>query len=247
MSTAASVAELLRVAGVEADYERLDPQAQVALLRNELAHGRLLRNPYSSYSEETQSEYAILEAAAAAHARFGPACITTYIVSKTSGVANLLEVYLLLKEVGLYRPGDPPSCPIMAVPLFETIADLEAAATVMHDFLALPEIEALARARGGVQEVMIGYSDSNKDGGYLTSIWALHETSLALVVVFRSCRRSTAALSRPRRRGRTRRRIGIRRHPGPATGECWRAHPHHRAGRSDRLKVRRPRPWGSQS
>jgi phosphoenolpyruvate carboxylase len=72
----------------------------------------------------------------------------------------------------------------MAVPLFETIADLEAAATVMHDFLALPEINVLARARGGVQEVMIGYSDSNKDGGYLTSIWALHETSLALVVVF---------------------------------------------------------------
>jgi phosphoenolpyruvate carboxylase len=164
------------------------------------------------------SEYAILEAAAAAHARFGPACITTYIVSKTSGVANLLEVYLLLKEVGLYRPGDPPSCPIMAVPLFETIADLEAAATVMHDFLALPEIDVLARARGGVQEVMIGYSDSNKDGGYLTSIWALHETSLALVVVFRSCRHSTAALSRPRRRGRTRRWIGIRRHPGQPPG-----------------------------
>ncbi|HYN87163.1 MAG TPA: phosphoenolpyruvate carboxylase [Ardenticatenaceae bacterium] len=178
------VAELLRVAGVEADYEALDPQARVALLREELAHARLLCNPYSSYSEETQSEYAILEAVAAAHARFGPACITTCIVSKTSGVANLLEVYLLLKEVGLYRPGDPPSCPIMAVPLFETIGDLEAAATVMHDFLALPEVGALAGARGGVQEVMIGYSDSNKDGGYLTSIWSLHETSLALVDVF---------------------------------------------------------------
>ena len=178
------ISELLRVAGVEADYEGLDPQARVALLRGELAHARLLRNPYSSYSEETQSEYAILEAAAAAHARFGPACITTYIVSKSSGIANLLEVYLLLKEVGLYRPGDPPLCPIMAVPLFETIDDLEAAAAVMRDFLVPPEIRGLARARGGVQEVMIGYSDSNKDGGYLTSIWSLHETSLALVDVF---------------------------------------------------------------
>jgi phosphoenolpyruvate carboxylase len=72
----------------------------------------------------------------------------------------------------------------MAVPLFETIADLEAAPGVMRDFLALPEIEALARERGGVQEVMIGYSDSNKDGGYLTSIWSLHETSSTLVEVF---------------------------------------------------------------
>jgi phosphoenolpyruvate carboxylase len=177
------VAELLRIAGVEADYEGLDPDARIALLRRELAHARLLRNPYHDYSEETRGEYAIFEAAAAAHARFGPACITTSIVSKTSGVANLLEVYLLLKEVGLYRPGEPPSCPIMAVPLFETIDDLRAAPAVMRDLLALPEIAALAHARG-VQEVMIGYSDSNKDGGYLTSIWSLHETSLALVDVF---------------------------------------------------------------
>jgi phosphoenolpyruvate carboxylase len=177
------VAELLRVAGAEADYEALASDERVALLRRELAHARLLRNPYRDYSEETRSEFAILEATAAAHARYGPACITTSIVSKTSGVANLLEVYLLLKEVGLYRPGDPPSCPIMAVPLFETIHDLEAAPTVMRDFLAVPEITALARARG-VQEVMIGYSDSNKDGGYLTSIWSLHEASLALVEVF---------------------------------------------------------------
>jgi phosphoenolpyruvate carboxylase len=177
------VAELLRVAGVEADYEALGSDARVALLRRELAHARLLRNPYRDYSEETRSEFAILEAMAAAHARYGPACITTSIVSKTSGVANLLEVYLLLKEVGLYRPGDPPSCPIMAVPLFETIHDLGAAPTVMRDFLAVPEITALARARG-VQEVMIGYSDSNKDGGYLTSIWSLHEASLTLVEVF---------------------------------------------------------------
>jgi phosphoenolpyruvate carboxylase len=72
----------------------------------------------------------------------------------------------------------------MAVPLFETIEDLRAAPAVMRDYLALPEIKALTQARDGVQEVMIGYSDSNKDGGYLTSTWSLHETSLALVDVF---------------------------------------------------------------
>jgi phosphoenolpyruvate carboxylase len=70
------------------------------------------------------------------------------------------------------------------VPLFETIADLEAASSVMREFLGLPEVAALTRSRGGVQEVMIGYSDSNKDGGYLTSIWSLYETSSALVDVF---------------------------------------------------------------
>ncbi|MFC3714353.1 phosphoenolpyruvate carboxylase [Sphingoaurantiacus capsulatus] len=176
------VAELLKVAAVEADYAALDEDARIALLRRELGHGRLLGNPFADYSEETQGELAILKAAADAHAAFGPACITTYIISKTSGVSNMLEVYLLLKEVGLYRPGQPS--PVMSVPLFETIGDLEAAPEVMEAYLALPEIRPLVAARGALQEVMIGYSDSNKDGGYLTSNWSLHEGALALVEVF---------------------------------------------------------------
>lgn len=176
------VAELLRVADVEADYAALDEAGRIALLRRELGHARLLANPYADYSDETRSELAILRAAAEGHAAFGPACIATYIVSKTSGVSNLLEVYLLLKEVGLYRPGQPS--PVMAVPLFETIGDLEAAPRVMTDYLALPEVRALVEGRGSLQEVMIGYSDSNKDGGYFTSNWSLHEGALALVGVF---------------------------------------------------------------
>jgi phosphoenolpyruvate carboxylase len=176
------VAELLKVAGVEADYASLDERARIELLRRELGHARLLGNPFADYSDETQGELAILRAAAEAHAAFGPACITTYIVSKTSGVSNLLEVYLLLKEVGLYQPGKPS--PIMSTPLFETIGDLEAAPEVMGEYLALPEVRPLVEARGSLQEVMIGYSDSNKDGGYLTSNWSLHEGALALVEVF---------------------------------------------------------------
>jgi len=177
------VAELLRHAGVEADYEALDEDARIALLARELGHTRLLLNPYLTYSDETLGEVAILRAAAAAHARFGPHVIRAYIVSKTTGVANLLEVYLLLKEVGLFVPGEVPVCPIMAVPLFETIADLVAAPQVMADFLDRPRVRALVATRG-YQEVMIGYSDSNKDGGYLTSNWSLHEGALALVEVF---------------------------------------------------------------
>jgi len=98
----------------------------------------------------------------------------------------MLEVALLLKEVGLWRVtghGEPPLCAVMPVPLFETIADLEAAPAVMRDWFALPEIGAMTRARGH-QEVMIGYSDSNKDGGYLTSTWGLYQASEALAPVF---------------------------------------------------------------
>ncbi|MCA3256085.1 MAG: phosphoenolpyruvate carboxylase [Alphaproteobacteria bacterium] len=181
------VAELLAVAGVEADYLALDRDGRVAVLRRELAHRRLLANPYAAYSEETAKELAILRAAADAHARFGPEVIRAYIVSKTSGVDNLLEVHLLLKEVGLFALGadGAPASEIMAGPLFETIEDLEAAPEVMTAYFGYPEIAALVQGRGGLQEVMVGYSDSNKDGGYLTSNWSLHEGALALVDVFR--------------------------------------------------------------
>jgi phosphoenolpyruvate carboxylase len=178
------VAELLREAGVEAGYDRLDPEARALLLRAELGDRRPLRGPFAAYTEETVSELHILEAVAAAHRRFGAASIANYVISHSTCVADILEVYLLLKEVGLYRPGDPPASAVMVAPLFETIEDLEAAPAIMADFLAMPEASALAAARGGVQEVMIGYSDSNKDGGYITSNWALFQASQALAGVF---------------------------------------------------------------
>ena len=177
------VAELLKTAGVEADYLSLDEDARVALLRGELAHARPLASRFTTYSDETDTELKIVLAAAEAHAKYGPACITNYIVSMAQSVSDLLEINLLLKEVGLYRPGDAPSAAIMAVPLFETVADLEAAPDIMTAWFGLPEIAAIATARGH-QEVMIGYSDSNKDGGYLTSTWQLSKASTALKPVF---------------------------------------------------------------
>ncbi len=177
------VAELLKAAGVEEDYLALDEDARVALLTRELASPRPLTSPYATYSEQTASELAILQAAAEAHARYGRECIRHYIVSMAQSVSDLLEVHLLLKEAGLYLPGDSPQAHIMAIPLFETVADLEAAPTIMAKWLALPEVAAIARARGH-QEVMIGYSDSNKDGGYLTSTWQLSKGSTALAPVF---------------------------------------------------------------
>ena len=177
------VAELLKTAGVEDDYAGLDEAARIALLRRELATPRLLFSPFASYSDETTSEREIARAAAEAHRRYGPACITHYIVSMAQSVSDLLEVHLLLKEAGLYIPGDPPQAAIMAIPLFETIADLEAGPAIMEAWLNLPEVAAIAHARG-YQEVMIGYSDSNKDGGYLTSTWGLNRGSTALAPVF---------------------------------------------------------------
>ena len=177
------VAELLAAAGVEADYLGLDESARIALLRRELAGGRLLSSPFVAYSPETESELAIARAAAEAHATYGSEAITTYNISKAESVSDLLEVYLLLKEVGLWRAGDPPAASIMVVPLFETIEDLERSAEIMASSFALPELAALAKARGH-QEVMLGYSDSNKDGGYLTSVWSLHKASRKLATCF---------------------------------------------------------------
>ncbi len=176
------VAELLRVAGVEPDYEALDEAARVALLRRELANPRPLTGPQLSHGAETLSELAILAAACEARERFGRGVIGTAIISKTDAVSDLLELMLMLKEAGLYRPGDPQAS-LMPVPLFETIGDLEAGPAIMAQFFAIPELGDLARARGH-QEVMVGYSDSNKDGGYLTSVWSLHQASLALKPVF---------------------------------------------------------------
>ena len=180
------VAELLQAAGVEPDYCALDEAKRVALLRRELATARPLSAPWGDYSEETKSELAIVRAAAQAHARYGAGCIRIYNISKSESVSDMLEVNILLKEAGLYRPGrdgEAPDAAMMAVPLFETIGDLRNAPAVMADWFALPEIAALARARGH-QEVMVGYSDSNKDGGYLTSVWSLHQASRALGPVF---------------------------------------------------------------
>ncbi|MGH6950097.1 MAG: phosphoenolpyruvate carboxylase, partial [Vitreimonas sp.] len=176
------VAELLAAAGVVADYVALAEEARVRLLRGELAGKRLLAFPGAAYSDETTSELSILQRAAAALERYGPGCINNYIISKAQSISDVLEVYLLLKEAGIYRPGGP--CPIMVTPLFETIDDLERAPNIMSELFALPEFATMTAQRGH-QEVMVGYSDSNKDGGYLTSVWRLHEASRALAPVFK--------------------------------------------------------------
>ena len=135
---------------------------------------------------------------------------------------------------------------LMVVPLFETIADLDRAPAIMARYFAMPEIGPQIGQRGH-QEVMIGYSDSNKDGGYLTSTWGLYQASQALDSRVRGRRHRDAIVPRPRRRGRARRRHRLCRDPRAARGHGAGPHPHHRTGRSDRGEIWHRRQRGDQS
>jgi phosphoenolpyruvate carboxylase len=175
------LAELLRVSGVESDYLALDEEARVALLRRELGVNRPLAAAWHQWSEETAGELAIIHAAADIRATLGHQAILQWIISKAESLSDLLEVHVLAREAGLWSAEGKDT--LMVVPLFETIADLGDAPAIMARYFALPEIAPHIAARGH-QEVMIGYSDSNKDGGYLTSTWGLHQASDALTPVF---------------------------------------------------------------
>ncbi|HEX6792874.1 MAG TPA: phosphoenolpyruvate carboxylase [Casimicrobiaceae bacterium] len=175
------VAELLARAGVAPDYPSLPEAARVALLERELASPRLLHSPYEPLSARSASELATLRKAGEIHARFGAGVLRQYVISKCESVSDLLEVAVLLKEVGLLR-GD--ALGVSIVPLFETIDDLARCADVMAAAFATARYRALLASRDDDQEVMIGYSDSNKDGGYLTANWALYRAERALVETF---------------------------------------------------------------
>jgi phosphoenolpyruvate carboxylase len=179
------LAELFAKAGAAPDYAGLDEEAKVELLLAELAQPRLLYSPYIDYSAETGSELAVLGAAREIRQRYGARAIRNYIISHTETVSDLLEVLVLQQETGLLHAGDGGStADLMVVPLFETIPDLQRAAGIMERLMALPMVRQLIDAQGGLQEVMLGYSDSNKDGGFLTSNWELYKAELGLVEVF---------------------------------------------------------------
>jgi phosphoenolpyruvate carboxylase len=183
------LAELFASSASEADYAGLTEERKVALLLAELAQPRPLYSPYASYSDETVSELAILRAAKQIRQRYGVRAIRNYIISHTETVSDLLEVLLLQKETGLLRStwhdGRADSeLDLMVIPLFETIPDLQRAAAIMETLMALPLLKELIAKQGQLQEVMLGYSDSNKDGGFLTSNWELYKAEIHLVKVF---------------------------------------------------------------
>jgi phosphoenolpyruvate carboxylase len=181
------VAELLRVGGITDDYRALPEERRAALLAAELTSDRPLRASHQLVDDTTEGELAIAAVAADAHRSLGPEAVPHYVISKAESVSDVLEVALVLREVGLCRPGaQPPRLALDIVPLFETIEDLERAGATVAALLATPAYRRLLADRDDVQEVMIGYSDSNKDGGYLTAQWALYEAEADLVAVTRA-------------------------------------------------------------
>ena len=178
-----SVAELLSFADAGIDYTSLSEDERIELLVRELETNRPLASRYADYSEETASELDILRTADDARARFGTDAVVNCVISKTDGVSDILEVAVLLKEAGLLRPKDK-ALDLNIAPLFETIGDLRNCAATMDRLLSIPTYRRFLESRGNLQEVMLGYSDSNKDGGFLTSGWELYKAEIALVEVF---------------------------------------------------------------
>ncbi|MDX1882867.1 phosphoenolpyruvate carboxylase [Mycolicibacterium sp. 120270] len=176
------VAELLTWAGVHHDYASLPEPDRVELLAAELATRRPLIGADAELSELARKELDICKAAARAVSVFGPSAVPNYIISMCQSVSDMLEAAILLKEVGLLdASGDQPYHPVSIVPLFETIDDLQRGSSILEAALDIPLYRSLVASRGDSQEVMLGYSDSNKDGGYLAANWALYRAELDLV------------------------------------------------------------------
>ncbi len=212
----AVVAELLRVARVQADYSALPEAERRTLLLALLNDARPLRVHGASYSALAQGELAIFETARKALAAYGREALRHCIISHTEAVSDLLEVLLLQKETGLLtgtldgtldvtldvtEPSAVASPPAVAalitVPLFETIGDLRCSEPIMREFYALPGVLALVQRSSGEQDVMLGYSDSNKDGGFFTSNWELYRAETALVALFAEVGKQCAQAGRP--------------------------------------------------
>jgi len=178
------VGELLELVQPGTNYLELGEDQRISLLLAELATARPLASPFVTYSSETTGELAIVRATAEAHRRYGPASVPHYVISKATSVSDVLEVGVLLKEAGLIDPREG-KLDLDIVPLFETIEDLRNCGEVMGALLGTPEYMRFLESRGRIQEVMLGYSDSNKDGGFLTSGWELYKAEIGLVEVFR--------------------------------------------------------------
>lgn len=177
-----TIAELFDAVEPGTGYSDKTEDERVELLVGELATARALLRPSWSYSDETVAELAVFQAAAEAHALLGARAIPTAIVSNTTNVSDLLELAVLLKQVGLVTPEGRSAVNI--VPLFETIEDLRNCVAIMDRLLSIPQYREFVDSLGGVQEVMLGYSDSNKDGGFVTSGWELYKAEIGLIELF---------------------------------------------------------------
>ncbi len=182
-----AVAEMLALAGVHPSYGSLGEKERIELLQNELRDPRPLLTPFAQLSDRTDDLRAVLGVVREAMS-ISSAAIGGYVISMTHDVSDVLELLLLLKEAGLWRfDGPHVESPVDIVPLFETIDDLQRSADLMTALFNDPIYSAHLHARARLQEIMLGYSDSNKDGGYCMSNWGLQRAQAMLAD---TCRRS---------------------------------------------------------
>ena len=179
----ATVAELFEAIAPGTDYLAKPEDARCACLIEELNSPRALIRPFWTYSEATARELAIFQTAKIIVDRFGPGAISTSIISNAQSPSDVLELCILLKEAGILAHDG--TCPVAIVPLFETIADLQNGPDIMATLFGIPEYRRIVEAQGTTQEVMLGYSDSNKDGGFVTSSWELYKAERNFVDLFR--------------------------------------------------------------
>jgi phosphoenolpyruvate carboxylase len=178
-----TVGALLRAAGVEEDYAGLSEDEKLEMLEAELTNPRPLVADHDTLPETAAELMEVFDVMRAIRA-VDPDAVGSYIVSMTHSVSDLLEPMLLAKEAGLGDVRDGTfQCPIDMVPLFETIDDLDAADDRMETLFNHPVYAAQLEGRDGFQEIMLGYSDSNKDGGYWMANWALHKAINDLGIV----------------------------------------------------------------
>ncbi len=171
----AVLAELLRLSGVCEDYPTLRESEKISLIEKELANPRPLCGDREDFSDQTIELLKVFKLMRRVMST-DEAAIGAYIVSMTHSVSDLLEVLLLAKEVGMWRMNDGiVTTPLDVVPLFETIDDLQGAASLMEALYKNPLYRRHLKTRGDFQEIMLGYSDSNKDGGFWMANWALHK------------------------------------------------------------------------
>lgn len=170
-----AMTEVLSKLGIVANYGQLSEDEKVELLVKLLEDQRPLTSHHQEYSVSTRECLNVYEVIAKAQQEFGTNCITSYLISMTEAASDMLEVMVFAKEVGLYRVEEDgtTTCTIQAVPLFETIDDLHAAPAIMKQLFEIPLYRKAVAARGDMHEIMLGYSDSNKDGGVVTANWEL--------------------------------------------------------------------------
>jgi phosphoenolpyruvate carboxylase len=176
-----AVSELL---GIGTAYAKLDEVARRKTLLTALQSNKVLLGDINQYGAIAQSELRIMQAAVDIHQRFGRDALPNHIISKTDAVSDMLELALMLQQVNLLECGTTPALHVNIIPLFETIEDLRGCGAIMDELFAIPYYRQLLKSRGDVQEVMLGYSDSNKDGGYVTANWELYKAEVELVKVF---------------------------------------------------------------